>query len=128
MYQSFIEQLPKVVEAAAMPLSQIGKLGMTNRGSGGANGNSNGGHRNGGGTLGRHAGEPALIVDRKAENFAAVTGIDVEQLAGDNFGATIEADAEPRAVIDPAGQAQANGATPGGPADGKAPEPVASSD
>lgn len=126
MYQSFIEQSPKVVEAAAMPLSQIDKLVMIGGGGGGANGNGNG--RHGGGALGRCAGELPLIVERMTESVAAVTGIALKQLAGDKFGATIGAGATPRAVIDPAGQAQANGATPGGPAGGTAPDPVASSD
>ena len=108
MYQAFIEQLPKVVEAAAMPLSQIDKLVMID------GGNGHNGNGAGSGTLGRYAGELPLIVERMAESFAAVTGIDLKRLAGDKLGATIDADVPNRAVIepDPPAPAPSNGASP----------------
>jgi flotillin len=85
MYQAFMEQLPKVVEAAAMPLSQIDKLVLIDGGGNGAGGN---GH--GAGTLGRYANELPVIVERMTESFAAVTGLDLKQLARDHLGATEE--------------------------------------
>jgi flotillin len=97
MYQSFIEQLPKVVEAAALPLSQIDKLVMIDGGAG----NGNGHNGSGGGTLGRYAGELPLIVERMTESFAAVTGIDLKKLAGERLGATIDADGAERTIIEP---------------------------
>lgn len=72
MYQAFMEQLPKVVEAAAMPLSTIDKVVLIDGGGNGHNGA-------GGGALGRYASELPMIVERMTESFAAVTGIDLKQ-------------------------------------------------
>lgn len=83
MYQAFMEQLPKVVEAAAMPLSTIDRVVLFDGGSNG----------NGGGTIGRYASEIPMIVQQMTERFSAVTGIDVMQ-----------------AVKDMVGQSDANGA------------------
>lgn len=96
MYQSFMEQLPKVVEAAAMPLSTIDKVVLID--GGGGNGSSNG--HDGSGTLGRYASELPLMVERMTESFAAVTGIDLKQMVQNHTG--IPAD-EPngRTVINP---------------------------
>jgi hypothetical protein len=95
-----------------MPLSQIDKLVMID---GGGNGNGHAG--SGVGTLGRYAGELPLIVERMAESFAAVTGIDLKRLAGDKLGATIDADSKERTVIEPEPPSSApdNGATPTAP-------------
>jgi flotillin len=97
MYQSFVEQLPKVVEAAAMPLSQIDRLVLID----GGNGNGAGNGHNGSGTLGRYANELPTIVERMTESFAAVTGIDLMQLARDKFGAPPEEEDSGRTIIDP---------------------------
>ena len=101
MYQAFIEQLPKVVEAAAMPLSQIDKLVMID------GGNSNG-H---GGTLGRFAGELPMIVERMTESFAAVTGIDLKRLAGGANGAPVDSTSNERVIVEPDARGNARGAT-----------------
>lgn len=95
MYQSFIEQLPKVVEAAAMPLSQIDRLVLID----GGNGNGNG--HDGSGTLGRYANELPIIVERMTESFAAVTGVDLKQIAKDRLGADTDAEETGRTIIDP---------------------------
>jgi flotillin len=94
MYQSFVEQLPKMVEAAAMPLSQIDKLVLIDGG-----GNGNGHSPNGGGTLNRYASELPVMVERMTESFAAVTGIDLKQLIGNRIGAPTATDAEGRTII-----------------------------
>ncbi|MCO5176500.1 MAG: SPFH domain-containing protein [Thermomicrobiales bacterium] len=91
MYQAFIDQLPKIVEAAAMPLSTIDRVVVIDGGNG-ANGD-------GSGALGRYAGELPLIVERMTESFAAVTGVDLKQVFADRVGA--EAEGDTRTVIDP---------------------------
>lgn len=91
MYQAFIDQLPKIVEAAAMPLSTIDRVVVIDGGNG-ANGD-------GSGALGRYAGELPLIVERMTESFAAVTGVDLKQVFADRVGAEPEKDK--RTVIDP---------------------------
>ncbi|RIK45209.1 MAG: flotillin family protein [Chloroflexi bacterium] len=93
MYQSFIEQLPKVVEAAAMPLSQIDRLVLIDSG--------NGNGHNGSGTLGRYANELPTIVERMTESFAAVTGVDLKQLAKDRLGVESESKEAERTIIEP---------------------------
>jgi flotillin len=97
MYQAFMEQLPKVVEAAAMPLSTIDKVVLID------GGNGTGAGHNGAGTLGRYASELPLMVERMTESFAAVTGIDLKQVVRNYTGAP---DEEPngsngRTVINP---------------------------
>lgn len=94
MYQAFVEQLPKVVEAAAMPLSTIDKVVLIDGGG------SNGHGPNGGGSLGRYAGELPIIVERMTESFAAVTGIDIKQLVRDKTGVDVDDDDNGRTVID----------------------------
>ncbi len=91
MYQAFIDQLPKIVEAAAMPLSTIDRVVVIDGGNG-ANGDASG-------ALGRYAGELPLIVERMTESFAAVTGVDLKQVFADRVGAEPEGDT--RTVIDP---------------------------
>jgi flotillin len=96
MYQSFMEQLPKVVEAAAMPLSTIDKVVLID--GGGGNGSSNG--HDGSGTLGRYASELPLMVERMTESFAAVTGIDLKQMVQNHTGVPTE-ETNGRTVINP---------------------------
>jgi flotillin len=96
MYQSFMEQLPKVVEAAAMPLSTIDKVVLID--GGGGNGSSNG--HDGSGTLGRYASELPLMVERMTESFAAVTGIDLKQMVQNHTGIPTE-ETNGRTVINP---------------------------
>lgn len=92
MYQAFIEELPKVVEAAALPMSQIDKVVLFDSG--------NGHGSNGGGTLGRYANQLPVIVTEMAERFAAATGIDLLEMVQEKVGAD---QAKPeRTVIDPA--------------------------
>jgi flotillin len=93
MYQAFMEQLPKVVEAAAMPLSTIDKVVLIDGGNG-----SNG--HDGSGTLGRYASELPLMVERMTESFAAVTGIDLKQMVQNYTGAPAE-ETNGRTVINP---------------------------
>ncbi len=76
MYQAFMEQLPKVVEAAAMPLSTIDRVVLFDGGSNG----------NGGGTINRYASEIPMIVQQMTERFSAITGIDVMQAVKDMVG------------------------------------------
>lgn len=97
MYQAFMEQLPKVVEAAALPLSTIDKVVLIDGGGGGSNGN---GH-NGSGALGRYASELPMIVERMTESFAAVTGIDIKQVVRDHAGIPVEDNGLGRTVIEP---------------------------
>lgn len=97
MYQAFMEQLPKVVEAAAMPLSTIDRVVLIDSG-GGSNGNGNG--HNGGGSLGKFAGELPIIVERMTESFAAVTGIDLKKMIGDRSSTDTDNGESPRKVID----------------------------
>lgn len=94
MYQAFVEQLPKVVEAAAMPLSTIDKVVLIDGGG------PNGVGANGGGSLGRYAGELPIIVERMTESFAAVTGIDIKQVVRDKTGIGPEDEGNGRTVID----------------------------
>lgn len=94
MYQAFIEQLPKVVEAAALPMSQIEKVVLID--SGGASNGSG----PAGGTLGRYANQLPVIVEQMAESFAAVTGIDLMQMARDKANGTYEKNGEDRVVND----------------------------
>ncbi|HYI14289.1 MAG TPA: SPFH domain-containing protein, partial [Thermomicrobiales bacterium] len=96
MYQAFMEQLPKVVEAAAMPLSTIDKVVLID--GGGGNGSSNG--HDGSGTLGRYASELPLMVERMTESFAAVTGIDLKQMVQNHTGVPAE-ESNGRTVINP---------------------------
>jgi flotillin len=98
MYQAFIEQLPKVVEAAALPMSQIDKVVLID--SGGGNGSSPNG-----GTLGRYANQLPVIVEQMAESFAAVTGIDLKQMARDKTGSN-EDNGKDRVVVDPPERAE----------------------
>jgi flotillin len=93
MYQAFMEQLPKVVEAAAMPLSTIDKVVLIDSGG-------NGHGSNGNGALGRYASELPLIVERMTESFAAVTGIDLKQVISDRAGMPAEENGRERTVID----------------------------
>lgn len=95
MYQAFIEQLPKVVEAAALPMSQIDKVVLIDSGGPGGNGSSPNG-----GTLGRYANQLPVIVEQMAESFAAVTGIDLMEMARDKVGVNRE-EGEDRVVVDP---------------------------
>jgi flotillin len=93
MYQAFIEELPKVVEAAALPMSQIDKVVLFDAGNGhGPNGS--------GGTLGRYANQLPVIVTEMAERFAAATGIDLLEMVQEKVGA--EQGEPERTVIDPA--------------------------
>lgn len=93
MYQAFIEELPKVVEAAALPMSQIDKVVLFDSGNGhGSNG--------GGGTLGRYANQLPVIVTEMAERFAAATGIDLLEMVQEKVGA--DQTKPERTVIDPA--------------------------
>lgn len=94
MYQAFMEQLPKVVEAAAMPLSTIDKVVLIDGGNGSGNGHD------GSGTLGRYASELPLMVERMTESFAAVTGIDLKQMVQSYTGAPAE-ESNGRTVINP---------------------------
>jgi uncharacterized membrane protein YqiK len=91
-----MEQLPKVVEAAAMPLSTIDKVVLID--GGGSNGHGNG--QNGSGTLGRYASELPLMVERMTESFAAVTGIDLKQMV-QNYTGTPAEEPNGRTVINP---------------------------
>jgi flotillin len=95
MYQAFMEQLPKVVEAAAMPLSTIDRVVLIDQGGGDGRANGDGG------TLGRYANELPIIVQRLTENFAAVTGIDVMQLVRDHANVPQDGNGGDRTVIDP---------------------------
>lgn len=77
MYQAFVEQLPKIVEAAAQPLTQVERVVVFD--SGGASD----GHT----SLGRYATQLPVIVQQLLEGFSAMTGIDLttavrERLAG----------------------------------------------
>jgi len=92
MYQTFIEQLPKIVEAAAMPLSTIDRVVLIDGGNGASDG---------AGTMSRYAGELPMIVERMTESFAAVTGVDLKQAFAERVGAPVTEDG--RTVIDPAG-------------------------
>lgn len=67
MYQAFVEQLPKVVEAAARPLTQVERVVVFDSGTGpdGASG------------LGRYATQLPIIVQQLVESFSAMTGIDL---------------------------------------------------
>jgi flotillin len=94
MYQAFMEQLPKVVEAAAMPLSTIDKVVLID---GGGNGHS----PNGSGAIGRYASELPIIVERMTESFAAVTGIDIKQVISERAGVPTDGNGRERTVIDP---------------------------
>jgi flotillin len=96
MYQAFIEQLPKVVEAAAMPMSQIDKVVLIDSGGGSGNGSSPNG-----GTLGRYANQLPVIVEQMAESFAAVTGIDLMEMAREKTGSNRNDSGEDRVVVDP---------------------------
>ncbi len=94
MYQAFVEELPKMVEAAALPMSQIDKVVLIDGGAG-----SNG-HGSSGGTLGRYAGQLPVIVQQMSENFAAATGIDLMDMIKDKLG--VEDDEEvARTIINP---------------------------
>ncbi len=103
MYQAFMEQLPKVVEAAAMPLSTIDKVVLID--GGGGNGSSNG--HDGSGTLGRYASELPLMVERMTESFAAVTGIDLKEMVRNHTGSTDD-ESNGRTAIDPKPRTPAN--------------------
>lgn len=93
MYQAFVEELPKMVEAAALPMSQIDKVVLIDGGGGN-------GHNGSGGTLGRYAGQLPVIVQQMSENFAAATGIDLMEMVKDKLG--VESDEEAvRTIINP---------------------------
>ncbi len=95
MYQAFVEELPKMVEAAALPMSQIDRVVLID---GGGNGHDS----NGSGTLDRYAGQLPLIVQKMSENFAATTGIDLMGMVRDKM--DVETDEEAiRTIIDPNG-------------------------
>lgn len=97
MYQAFIEQLPKVVEAAALPMSQIDKVVLIDGGGSAPNGSSPNG-----GTLGRYANQLPIIVEQMAESFAAVTGIDLMEMARDKTGQKpTKEESDDRVVVDP---------------------------
>lgn len=96
MYQAFIEQLPKVVEAAALPMSQIDKVVLID--GGGSNGH---GSSPNGGTLGRYANQLPIIVEQMAERFAAVTGIDLKEMARDKTGSNHQREEDDRVVVNP---------------------------
>lgn len=91
MYQAFVEELPKVVEAAALPMSQIDKVVLFD------SGNGHGG--NGGGTLGRYANQLPVIVTEMAERFAAATGIDLLEMVQEKAG--VDESKPSRTVINP---------------------------
>lgn len=93
MYQAFVEELPKIVEAAALPMSQIDKVVLID--SAGSNG-----HGPDGGTLGRYAGQLPVIVQQMAENFAAVTGVDLMEMVKEKMGVDDDDEAV-RTVINP---------------------------
>jgi len=78
MYQVFVEQLPRVVEAAARPLSQIERVVLIDSNGAGGDGQS---------ALGRYATGLPLIVQQMTESFAAMTGIDLVRLAQERLGA-----------------------------------------
>lgn len=77
MYQAFVEQLPKVVEAAARPLAQIERVVLIDSNGAGGDGQS---------ALGRYAAGLPLIVQQMTESFAALTGIDLVKLAQERLG------------------------------------------
>jgi flotillin len=93
MYQAFVEELPKMVEAAALPMSQIDKVVLIDGGGGN-------GHNGSGGTLGRYAGQLPVIVQQMSENFAAATGIDLMEMVKEKFGVETDEEAA-RTIIDP---------------------------
>lgn len=93
MYQAFVEELPKMVEAAALPMSQIDRVVLID---GGGNGHDS----NGAGTLDRYAGQLPLIVQKMSENFAATTGIDLMGMVRDKMGVDTDEEAI-RTIIDP---------------------------
>ncbi len=67
MYQAFVEQLPKIVEAAARPLTQVERVVVFDSGAN-ADGHS---------ALGRYATQLPVIVQQFVEGFSAMTGIDL---------------------------------------------------
>ena len=77
MYQAFVEQLPKVVEAAARPLAQIERVVLIDSNGAGGDGQS---------ALNRYATGLPLIVQQMTESFAALTGIDLVKLAQERLG------------------------------------------
>jgi flotillin len=95
MYQAFVEELPKMVEAAALPMSQIDKVVLIDSSAGG-----NGHGSNGGGTLNRYAGQLPVIVQQMSENFAATTGIDLMGMVKDKMGLKTDEEAV-RTIINP---------------------------
>lgn len=95
MYQAFVDELPKIVEAAALPMSQIDKVVLID--SAGGNG-----HSPNGGTLGRYANQLPVIVQQMAESFAAVTGVDLMDMMKEKMGIDDEQESSERTVIDPA--------------------------
>jgi flotillin len=94
MYQAFVEELPKMVEAAALPMSQIDRVVLIDGGGGNGNGS------NGSGTLNRYAGQLPLIVQQMSENFAATTGIDLMGMVKDKMGLKTDEEAV-RTIINP---------------------------
>ena len=94
MYQAFVEELPKMVEAAALPMSQIDRVVLID---GGTNGHGSNGET---GTLDRYAGQLPIIVQKMAENFAATTGIDLMGMVQEKMGVDSEEEAI-RTIIDP---------------------------
>ena len=94
MYQAFVEELPKMVEAAALPMSQIDRVVLID---GGSNGHGSNGDAS---TLDRYAGQLPIIVQKMAENFAATTGIDLMGMVQEKLGVDTEEEAI-RTIIDP---------------------------
>ena len=90
MYQAFVEQLPRIVEAAARPLAQVERVVVFDSGAAG----------DGASALGRYATQLPIIVQQLVEGFSAVTGVDLTTAVQDRLAATPAADG---AASDPPG-------------------------
>ncbi|MCM8750328.1 SPFH domain-containing protein [Thermomicrobiaceae bacterium CFH 74404] len=116
MYQAFVEQLPKVVEAAARPLAQIERVVLIDSNGAGGDGHS---------ALGRYATGLPLIVQQMTESFAALTGIDLVKLAQERLGQPDGGDVSSDGAAPSPAEAQAPEAggdpSPGAAADDPAP-------
>ncbi|GBD15731.1 Inner membrane protein YqiK [bacterium HR26] len=117
MYQAFVEQLPKVVEAAARPLAQIERVVLIDSSGTGGDGHS---------ALGRYATGLPLIVQQMTESFAAMTGIDLVKLAQERLGQPEGGDVSSDGAAPSPAEAQAAEAgsdpPPGAAADNPEPE------
>jgi flotillin len=82
MYQAFVEQLPRIVEAAARPLTQVERVVVFDSGAAG----------DGASALGRYATQLPVIVQQLVEGFSAVTGVDLTTAVRDRLAATPAAD------------------------------------